>query len=265
MAGDTQQDYDARFTKLLGATNTLTIDGYVDHYATDLNRQVASNFFRSHFFFTHGLLITDDLAGSKNDFGFGYSLEHQTITNSQFPDNFTSPGQVLNQIAYLQPFAINERGFFVNDQYTPNSRVSFFANLWIKHAGCHAYYIVRPSGFYHVPSDGRRRVADHGGSFGERAAAGFALRDALRQWQRWQFLSELRRRSAMGIGDVPDANLRPKKRPTLNLHMVIASGMITPFRSICTKRGSKARSLTATCRFQQLGTTPSRRKPFSSI
>ncbi len=132
--GIRNHDYDARFTKTLSRSNTLTIDGYADYYATDFNRAVASDFFRSHFFFTHGLLITDDISGSKNDFGFGYSTAHQLITNSQFPDNFTVPNQTFQRIAYKQPFDVNVSGFFLNDQYFPNSRLSLFANLWVKRA-----------------------------------------------------------------------------------------------------------------------------------
>jgi len=209
--GIRSQDYDARFTKSLGTTNTVTIDGYVDHYATDFNRQVASNFFRSHFFFTHGLLITDDIAGTKNDFGFGYSLEHQTITNSQFPDNFTSPGQVLNQIAYLQPFEINDRGFFVNDQYSPNSRLSFFANLWVKHADVTPITSFDPrfSIMYRpTDSDVLRLTAGHSASVPQ---PGLRFATPSVNGNVGSFFPNCAGNLQSGIGDVPDGNLGPEK------------------------------------------------------
>ncbi len=204
------QDYDARFTKSTN-NNTFIVDGYVDNYTTDFNRAVASAFFRSHFFVTHGLLVTDDIASSKNDFGFGYSLEHQEITNDQFPDNVTNPNQVINQIVFLQPFDINDTGYFINDQIYPNSRLSFFLNLWLKHANVtpvtsfdpRVSVMFRPSG-----ADVLRVTAGHSTSVPQPSLV-FAAPAV--NGNVGSFFPNCAGNLQSTIGDVADRNLGPEK------------------------------------------------------
>ena len=209
--GIRNHDYDLRFTKTIGSNNTLTVDGNVDDYATDFNRAVATGFFRSHFFLTHGLLVTDDFSESKDDLGFGFSLEHQLITNDQFPDSFTVPNQVLQQIAFKQPFDLNESGFFVNEQHFFNNRLSLFASLWVKHANVtpitsfdpRLSVVYRPSN-----SDVLRFTTGHSASVPQPNLA-FAAPSL--NGNTGSFLPNCRGNLQSGVGDVSDPNLGPEK------------------------------------------------------
>ena len=197
------QDYDARFSKDFH-NNTLIVDGYVDNYTTDFNRELASGFFRSHFFVTHGLLVTDEITWPKNDFAFGYSLEHQEITNDQ--SNSTT-----NAIVFKQPFDIQDLGYFVNDQIYPNSRLSFYINLWLKHANVtpitsfdpRVSVMYRPTG-----ADVLRITTGHSASVPQPALV-FATPDV--NGNVGSFFPNCGGNLQSTIGDVPDRNLGPEK------------------------------------------------------
>lgn len=126
------QDYHARLTQALGQ-GQINVDGYVDRYGLDYNRAAANQSFHSDFYRTTGFLIDDELASALHNVAFGYNYQHQQHTGDTFPF-FDENGAQFNILAPAQEFDLNEGSFFARDEYTPNSRLSVFANLWLKHS-----------------------------------------------------------------------------------------------------------------------------------
>jgi len=84
-------------------------------------------------------LLSDEIAGRKNDFGFGYFVEHQRIYgNTLVPATFgsratsTSPA-VPGTAAYFQTqpeLGEGDYSFFVRDQFATSDRLTAFVNAW---------------------------------------------------------------------------------------------------------------------------------------
>jgi|GEM_PF-909152 len=140
--GTTLQDYSARFTTSLGPS-TFQANVYRTFYQYRKNSNQSSGLDPTGTFFVgggtysddylnDGILLSDDIAGQANDFGFGYFVEHQR----EFGNNFaytagptpTSPGSG----AFVPQAELGEGdySFFVRDQYVPNSRFAAYLNAW---------------------------------------------------------------------------------------------------------------------------------------
>jgi outer membrane receptor protein involved in Fe transport len=136
--GTTLQDYHARFTTLLPANNALTIDYFRDFYDFRKNSNQASGLDATGTYYvgggtfedrylTNGLLVSDEIAGQKNDLGLGYYVEHQR----EYGDNLsiTSTGPVY---VPQQEYGSGDFSFFVRDQFTATPRFSIFTNAWLR-------------------------------------------------------------------------------------------------------------------------------------
>ncbi len=130
------QDYHLRLTSRLGINN-LVLDGYVDNYALDYNRNIAGGLggptgkifvggFDTSIDRTNGLLLSDDIVLANNDIGFGYFALHQTATGDTY--NTSTFRLDPNQTLPLQ-----ESNYFIRDAYTPSNAVNVFVNAWLKH------------------------------------------------------------------------------------------------------------------------------------
>jgi hypothetical protein len=139
------QDYHARVTTKLGKSD-LVLDGYADNYALDYNRNAAggpcdqnptcsqlfpnatfaTGGFNTNFTRTKGLLVSDDIATEKNDFGLGYFALQQTIDS----DIYNTQTFVLQPQPALR---FTESNYFLRDRYSPNSFFAVYFNGWLKH------------------------------------------------------------------------------------------------------------------------------------
>ncbi len=124
------QDFDLRHRSGFG---TLELDGFTTMYNDTVFREnlpydaVYGDTQKTSFdqVLSTGVILSDDFAGTNNDFAFGYSylnnayiyrvIRYTSLTNSY-------------------PFA-NEGAYFIRDVYHPqNSPLTTFLNLWAKHA-----------------------------------------------------------------------------------------------------------------------------------
>ncbi len=123
-------DYHGRITTQL-ASNMFTLDAFGNRYSTDYNRNVNGSSYNTDYFDTTGFLLSDDIAGRLNDFGFGYYVQHQSHIGTYFDTN-------ANQVFYGanstpgQSYALGDSNFFVRNQYTPPGPLSVFLNAWLK-------------------------------------------------------------------------------------------------------------------------------------
>lgn len=130
-------DYHGRISTKIG-TNSITLDGFGNRYATDYSRAFTSAAnptpgSNTQFYDTTGFLISDDIATRTNDLGFGYFVDHQNHTGT-FLDAFGAGYHeaVGASSIYGADFALGERNFFLRDQYTPDGPLSIFLNAWLK-------------------------------------------------------------------------------------------------------------------------------------
>lgn len=132
------QDYHARLNTALGK-NQLSLDTFLGNYGLDYNRNQSSfdsaknifnGFFRSSTYKTAGTLLSDEITTEKNDFGFGYYVQHQRL-DSNFYD--TNPSNATYETIVNNPqVGLGNANVFVRDAWTPSSKISFFANAWFK-------------------------------------------------------------------------------------------------------------------------------------
>lgn len=128
-------DYHGRIQTSLGK-NTFTLDGFGNRYSTDYSRFVNGGNFDTQFYDETGLLLSDDIAGQYNDFGFGYFVQHQNHTGT-FVDNSAPPPLNAGLLSGAKSiiganYAFGIRNFFLRDQYTPRGPLSFYLNAWLK-------------------------------------------------------------------------------------------------------------------------------------
>jgi outer membrane cobalamin receptor len=155
--GTSLQDYHARFETQL-ANNQFTADIYQDYYDFRKNSNTAGGLDPTGTYFvgggtfqdnylTSGALLSDDIAGLKNDFGFGYAVEHQRIYGNEF-----TPGPPPSYLPD-QEFGEGDWSFFARDQFNPTRNFSFFANAWLRRSDVtnkttldpRASFVFRPS------------------------------------------------------------------------------------------------------------------------
>jgi outer membrane receptor for ferrienterochelin and colicin len=127
------QDYHARLSQALGV-GQVSVDGYIDQYGLDYNRDSADQSFHTDIYHTTGLLIDDEIAGTLHDLAFGYNYQHQQHTGFTYPF-FDQNGNQFNVLAATQAFDLDEHNFFIRDEYSPTRQLSVFANLWLNHSG----------------------------------------------------------------------------------------------------------------------------------
>jgi outer membrane receptor protein involved in Fe transport len=145
--GTSLQDYHARFQTTIGS-NQLTADYFRDFYDFRKNSNEAAGLDPTGTYFigtgtyedeylTNGFLLSDDIASSKNDFGFGYYLEHQR----EFGNNFSAGQYDPTQGPIVLPSYIpqNELGsgdfsYFIRDQYIATSQLGFYLNAWQRYS-----------------------------------------------------------------------------------------------------------------------------------
>ena len=135
--GTSLQDYHARFATLLPANNALTIDYFRDfyHFRKNSNQAGGLDATGSYYvgtgtfddrYLTNGLLVSDEIAGRKSDFTFGYYVEHQR----QYGDNLTTnKGPVY---VPQQQYGSGDFSFFVRDQLAATKTLSVFTNAWLR-------------------------------------------------------------------------------------------------------------------------------------
>jgi outer membrane receptor protein involved in Fe transport len=120
------QDYHARLTTETGK-NSLMFDAFTDNYAFTYNRDASYIEGPADAFFdrwsTQGFLMSDDITTDRNQFGFGYYLQRQTLTGEQT----TSDGSGFENDA---PASRMDNAYFVRDTFTPIEHLSFVLNAW---------------------------------------------------------------------------------------------------------------------------------------
>jgi len=127
------QDYHGRLTtNFLG--NSLAIDGYIDTYNLNYNRNQASQDpktgrytggFNQNLYKTTGFLVSDDIVRGKNDFGLGYFTQHQTYYSNQF-----DTGNLV--IVPNPPAFLASNSLFMRDTYTPAPWMTLYTNIYYK-------------------------------------------------------------------------------------------------------------------------------------
>jgi hypothetical protein len=114
------QDYHTRITRQIGA-GTLTLDGFIDNYGFVNVKGPPPAAAHDDTYFTHGALISDEYAGSKNDFSFGVYFNHQLHeTNGNNPVILGGP---------FVGYTITDTVYFLHDLYSPSQHFSVFADL----------------------------------------------------------------------------------------------------------------------------------------
>ncbi|HUA08218.1 MAG TPA: TonB-dependent receptor [Candidatus Acidoferrales bacterium] len=127
---DGNQDYHMRITRQIGA-GTLTLDGYVDNYAEFNDKPDEDDFIAAEqdMFLTHGALVSYDLAGTRNDFSFGMSFQHQMHFTNQWAVNAadTNGGPCFGDCYMAFPFG--DTNYFVNDTWDAGKHFTVFTDL----------------------------------------------------------------------------------------------------------------------------------------
>jgi outer membrane receptor protein involved in Fe transport len=135
--GTVLEDFTAALTSQIGF-NSFSLSAYSDYYNFHKYSQEAAGYDPTGTFFvgggtyqddylTHGVLATDDIAGAKNDFGFGYFIE----TQREYGDNlaYDSTG---NDVYFVPQPELTSRdySFFIRENYTPTNNFAVYLNAW---------------------------------------------------------------------------------------------------------------------------------------
>lgn len=122
------QDFHLRFLTQLGK-HQIAVDGFTDNYGQDRERSASfingplsalSLVYRS-----FGGLISDDIASATNDVGFGFYTQRQYVNGDNISNGTFLPHAALQ---------LKVDSFFLRDAYTPGERLTYFANMWLKHS-----------------------------------------------------------------------------------------------------------------------------------
>ncbi|MBV8298823.1 MAG: TonB-dependent receptor [Candidatus Eremiobacteraeota bacterium] len=129
------RDYHLRFNTVVAKVHNITVDGFYNNYVYWKDSSIAGGYnaagqtlgspLFANFYNTKGFLIADDIIGNRNDFGFGYYVQHQLQTGNTFDNN--------SFVFRPDPTAFfGEGSAFVRDTYRFSDALSLFANAWIK-------------------------------------------------------------------------------------------------------------------------------------
>jgi outer membrane receptor protein involved in Fe transport len=134
------QDYHARLTTALG-NNSLLLDAFTDNYAFTYHRDASfiegpAGIFADRWA-TQGFLASDDVATARNQFGFGYYFQRQTLAGNQS----TPDGRALQDNA---PASRVDNAYFVRDTFMPIDHLSFVLNAWYNKASIDSQAHVNP-------------------------------------------------------------------------------------------------------------------------
>jgi TonB dependent receptor/Carboxypeptidase regulatory-like domain/TonB-dependent Receptor Plug Domain len=134
--GTSLQDYSAKFETTMGA-HLITVSAYQDFYEYRKDSSQSAGLDPTGTFFTGssynddylttGLLISDDIASATNDFGFGFSGEHQREWGQT-----TSYDGTSNSMIYTPSPVLGEGdySFFIRENYIPNEKIGYYLNAW---------------------------------------------------------------------------------------------------------------------------------------
>ena len=145
--GTSLQDYHARFQTEIGS-NELTADYFRSYYDFRKNSNQAAGLDPTGTYFigggtyqdsylTNGLLLSDDIATGRNDFGFGYYLEHQREYGNNFnPGNYDPTQGPITAPSYIPQSELGSGDFsyFIRDQYIATNKLSFYLNAWQRYS-----------------------------------------------------------------------------------------------------------------------------------
>ncbi|MBV8601494.1 MAG: TonB-dependent receptor [Candidatus Eremiobacteraeota bacterium] len=136
--GTSLQDYHARLTTKWGI-QTLTADVFRNYYAYRKNSNTSAGLDATGTYYvgggtyidqylTTGILLSDDIVGHNNDFGFGYFVEHQREYGNNFtagpPPAFVPQGELGS----------GDYSFFIRDNYLPTSWLAVYLNAWLQYS-----------------------------------------------------------------------------------------------------------------------------------
>jgi outer membrane receptor for ferrienterochelin and colicin len=149
--GTTLQDFNAQFTTQIGI-QAISVDAYSDYYNYHKYSAAASGFDPTSTYFigggtytdaylTHGILVTDDIATSNNDLGFGYFVEHQAESGNNIAVDPTTYAVTL----VPQPdLGEGDYSFFLRENYTPSEKFAIYANVWDRRSNVTNHTSVDP-------------------------------------------------------------------------------------------------------------------------
>jgi hypothetical protein len=128
-------DYHLRFTTTAGPNN-ITADAFVNAYrfwkdsslagGVDASGDLLGTPTFADFYDTTGFLVSDELAGARNDFTFGFTLWHQNQRGIEDDISGLSP--------HIPTGYFGEWSYFARDNFMFDDRTSLFVNAWMKHS-----------------------------------------------------------------------------------------------------------------------------------
>jgi outer membrane receptor protein involved in Fe transport len=137
------QDYDARFTTKLGINN-ISLDSYVNNYifwkdsslsgGLDASGQKLGIPVFADYYFTHGYLVSDDIATLNNDLSFGWALLNQEQSGNTLTPVGATPS--MENIYAFQPnfnTALYRVGnYYIRDSHQFGDHFYAVVNAWFK-------------------------------------------------------------------------------------------------------------------------------------
>jgi outer membrane receptor protein involved in Fe transport len=149
--GTSLQDFSGRLTSSIGLNN-LSVSAFSDYYNFHKYSAAAAGLDPTGSFFvgggtyqdnylTHGLLLTDDIGTTNNDFGFGYFVEHQQTSGDNRVYISTS-----NTVAFApnNTYGEGDFSFFLRDNYTPSTKLAVYLNAWDRRSSVTQHTTVDP-------------------------------------------------------------------------------------------------------------------------
>jgi len=129
------RDYDFAFHTQAGS-NYLTVSAFDDNYSFWKDSSLAGGISATgellgtptfaDYYNTQGYLFSDEIVGSRNDLGFGYTVWHQLQNGIEDDASGISP--------HIPTGFFSEGSIFARDSYRFSDRLSLFVNAWVKHS-----------------------------------------------------------------------------------------------------------------------------------
>lgn len=143
--GVAMQDYDSRFTTMIGKNNNVVLDYYVNNYQYNKDSSLSAGLAADGLklgtpvfgdqYLTHGYLLSDDIVGLNNDLGIGYAILNQNQFGQQLVAVSTNPVTGQPNFEFqpaFTPAIFREDSFFLRDTHEFGERWSGFLNAWVK-------------------------------------------------------------------------------------------------------------------------------------